>query len=114
MGTLGWDLPRHEDDAGTDPRKERGHLPEELAEDHEFLGESERLRKIRAYRLLLLELTRNPGTQPLATNPKSRHRAKRGGEKGGGREVSRWACPPCSRRVRQALAATPEASPTGR
>ena len=61
MGTLGWDLPRHQDDA--DPREERGHPPRELAEDHEFLGESERFRKVRAYRILLLELTRIPGFQ---------------------------------------------------
>lgn len=27
MGTLGWNLPRHEHDAGADTREERGHLP---------------------------------------------------------------------------------------
>ena len=62
MGTLGWDLPRHENDAGADTRKERDHLPGELAEEP-GVRESERLRKIRAYRLLLLvRIPLNPAT----------------------------------------------------
>ena len=63
MGTHGWDLPGYEHNAGVDPREERGQLPGALPEDHEFLRESERLLKVRAYRMLLLELTRIPGTQ---------------------------------------------------
>lgn len=66
MGTLGWNLPRHEHDAGADTRKERGHLAREFAEEPGIDGvvedrESERLLKARAYRTLLLELTRIRG-----------------------------------------------------